>query len=139
MWFISNNKKSLHLFAGCYAISEVQNVVNKTFELSISSPPLCQQRCLQENIFFFALQVCKLRYINPHFIAICAGFLVFHVNVFSFEQAERCICLSDSFDNFQNQLASLNCTYTCNESGLLSNECGGESAFNVFRTGEIIK
>lgn len=72
--------------------------------------------------------------INLYFMDRCADFLVFHVNVFSFEQAERCICLSNSFDNFENQLLPLNCTYTCNESGLLSTECGGESAFNVFLT-----
>lgn len=89
---------------GCYATSEIQNVINKTFELSISSPPLCQERCLQESQYLFALQ------------------------------AKSCNCLSDSFDNSQNRLAPSNCTFKCNESGLLSTECGGESSFNVFLT-----
>lgn len=50
-------------FAGCYATSEIQNNTNKTFKLSISSPPLCQERCLQEKINLFALQVCKYLFV----------------------------------------------------------------------------
>lgn len=52
-----------------------------------------------------------------------------------FDQNKTCICLSDGFDSSTNQLASSNCTYTCTRGGLLSTECGGTSAFNVFLTG----
>lgn len=79
------SNKTAHLFAGCYATSEIQNVINKTFELSISSPPLCQERCLQEKQYLFALQVCKLKYINLFIIYQSIGLLVHLVNIFSFE------------------------------------------------------
>lgn len=37
----------------------------------------------------------------------------------------------------KNQLNPSKCAYTCNETTLLSTECGGELAFNVFLTGLI--
>lgn len=47
---------------------------------------------------------------------------------------KKCICLADGFDYYQNQIDPSNCNYTCKEGWLLSTECGGESAFNVFLT-----
>lgn len=89
---------------GCYNSSGIQTAQNTEIELSISSPPLCQEHCLQENKTLFAVQ------------------------------NNTCICLSDGFDSSTHQLASSNCTYMCTSGGLLSTECGGESAFNVFLT-----
>lgn len=89
---------------GCYSAKLIQNDNYKNFELVISSPPLCQERCFQENVFLFAVQ------------------------------ATICICLSDALELSTNQLTPSNCTYTCDEGGLLSTECGGKSAFNVFHT-----
>lgn len=89
---------------GCYNSSDIQTAENKEIDLSISSPPLCQEHCLQENNKLFAVQ------------------------------NNTCICLPDGFDSSKNQLASSVCTYTCSNDKLLSTECGGESAFNVFLT-----
>lgn len=89
---------------GCYNSSGIQTTENKEIYLSISSPPLCQEHCLQKNYSLFAVQ------------------------------NNTCICLSDGFDSSRDQLASSYCPYTCTSSGLLSTECGGTSAFNVFLT-----
>eukprot|EP00105_Crassostrea_gigas_P021071 XP_011440060.1 PREDICTED: uncharacterized protein LOC105337153 isoform X2 [Crassostrea gigas] len=89
---------------GCYNSSGIHTVENKEIELSISSPPLCQEHCLQDKRNWFAVQ------------------------------NNTCVCLSDGFDSSTNQLASSNCTYRCTSGGLLSTECGGKSAFNVFLT-----
>lgn len=89
---------------GCYNSSGIQTPENKEINLSKSSPPLCQEHCLQKNYSLFAVQ------------------------------NNICICLPDSFGSSRNQLASSNCTYTCDGGGLLSAECGGKSAFNVFLT-----
>lgn len=52
-----------------------------------------------------------------------------------FSLGKKCICPSYGFDNSKNKLESSYCTYMCNDTTLLSTECGGESAFNVFLTG----
>lgn len=89
---------------GCYNESVMQHCGMDIFQSSKSSPPLCQEHCYQKNIFVFAVQ------------------------------AGKCVCLSESFDYTKNQLAASRCTYRCDEMDLLSTECGGESAFNVFLT-----
>lgn len=71
---------------------------------SFSSPFQCQEHCLQQSIDEFAVQ------------------------------GSKCVCLSPDFNVTNNQLPSSECTYTCNNSALLSTECGGNSAFNVFFT-----
>lgn len=78
---------------------------NISTNLSTLSPPLCQEYCLQRNFYFFAVQ------------------------------SYRCLCLSRSdFRDDTNHLNPSECRYTCNDTTLLSTECGGESAFSVFRT-----
>lgn len=74
-------------------------------ELPLFSPPLCQKFCLQKEIYLFAVQ------------------------------RNTCLCLhAKDFDDKKNQLNPSKCAYTCNETTLLSTECGGELAFNVFLT-----
>ena len=53
-------------------------------------------------------------------------------------QAMRCVCLSSNFSDLQNQLVPLKCNYSCNNSVLLTEECGGEWTFNVFMTGSCV-
>lgn len=87
---------------GCYNASSLLHIIST--ELAISSPQLCQEYCLQENIHKFAVQ------------------------------QNTCQCLSDDFDDSQSPLSPSECKYTCENSTLLSTECGGESAFNVYFT-----
>lgn len=70
-----------------------------------SSLPLCQEHCLQKKILEFAVQ------------------------------GNSCICLPNGFDDSKSRLLSSFCNYTCDKSLLMSSECGGESAFNIFSTG----
>ncbi|XP_065937672.1 uncharacterized protein [Magallana gigas] len=88
---------------GCYNSSTLK--YNISTNLSLLSPPLCQEYCLQRSFYVFAVQ------------------------------SYRCLCLSRSgFRDDTNHLNPSECTYTCNDTTLLSTECGGESAFSVFRT-----
>lgn len=48
-------------------------------------------------------------------------------------QGKTCVCLSSGFEDSK-RLHSSNCTYACEEGLLMSSECGGESAVNVFST-----
>lgn len=64
MYFLVLNNRSYNLFIGCYNSSGIQTAQNTEIELSISSPPLCQEHCLQENKTLFAVQVCKLKFIK---------------------------------------------------------------------------
>lgn len=73
-------------------------------ELSISSPLLCQEYCFEENIHMFAVK------------------------------ESTCVCLNGSFDDSKNRLNSSECSYKCDNTTLLSTECGGESAYSVFLT-----
>lgn len=57
----------------------------------------------------------------------------------SFVQARKCICLSDGFDYSKSKLDPSNCNYMCSDTTLLSTDCGGETGFNVFLTGDILK
>lgn len=75
-------------------------------ELSISSPLLCQEYCFEENIHMFAVK------------------------------ESTCVCLNGSFDDSKNRLNSSECSYKCDNTTLLSTECGGESAYSVFLTGK---
>lgn len=88
----------------CINATEIQYGNMNIIELPISSPPLCQEHCLQQNIYLFAVQ------------------------------ARKCVCLFDGFDYSKSKLDPSNCTYMCNDSTLLSTECGGETGFNVFLT-----
>lgn len=56
----------------------------------------------------------------------------------SFVQARKCICLSDGFDYSKSKLDPSNCNYMCSDTTLLSTDCGGETSFNVFLTGDIL-
>lgn len=51
----------LIIILGCYNSSGIQTTENKVINLSISSPPLCQEHCLQKNYSLFAVQVCTLK------------------------------------------------------------------------------
>eukprot|EP00105_Crassostrea_gigas_P042775 XP_019926923.1 PREDICTED: uncharacterized protein LOC105338041 [Crassostrea gigas] len=73
-------------------------------KFSISSPPLCQEYCFLKNILEFAVK------------------------------GNSCICLPNGFDDFKNRLPPSKCTYMCDKALLMSSECGGESAFNIFST-----
>nr|XP_034307344.1 uncharacterized protein LOC105338041 [Crassostrea gigas]XP_034307345.1 uncharacterized protein LOC105338041 [Crassostrea gigas] len=87
---------------GCYNASSVQ--LENEIIFSISSPPLCQEYCLQKNILEFAVK------------------------------GNSCICLPNGFDDLKNRLPPSKCTYMCDKALLMSSECGGESAFNIFST-----
>lgn len=50
-------------------------------------------------------------------------------------QLNTCVCLSDGFDDNKGQLPASNCSFICDNCTLLTNECGGVSAYNVFYTG----
>uniref|UniRef100_K1QIQ9 UPF0407 protein C2orf39-like protein n=1 Tax=Magallana gigas TaxID=29159 RepID=K1QIQ9_MAGGI len=49
-------------------------------------------------------------------------------------EGNSCICLPNGFDDFKNRLPPSKCTYMCDKALLMSSECGGESAFNIFST-----
>lgn len=87
---------------GCYSASTFQN--DNLIAISSASPFKCQEYCLQQSIYEFAVQGMK------------------------------CVCLSPDFNVKNNQLPSSKCTYRCSNSALLSTECGGNTAFNVFFT-----
>ncbi|XP_078309595.1 uncharacterized protein LOC111105805 [Crassostrea virginica] len=89
---------------GCYNESAVSGSKEFVFNLSSSSPGFCQETCMGKDFYLFAVQ------------------------------GKTCVCLSSDFNISQNQLPPLICNYTCNNSMLLSKECGGESAYNVFLT-----
>lgn len=69
---------------GCYKESSILKYKNNSTKMSISSPPLCQEYCLRNNIHKFAVQ------------------------------QNTCICLSDRFNDNADQLFSSNCSYTAN-------------------------
>lgn len=66
--------------------------------------PHCQEHCLQKKILEFAVQ------------------------------GNSCICLPNGFEDSKSRLHSSFCNYTCDKSLLMSSECGGESAVNIFST-----
>lgn len=51
----------LIIILGCYNSSGIQTTENKEINLSKSSPPLCQEHCLQKNYSLFAVQVCTCK------------------------------------------------------------------------------
>lgn len=51
----------LIIILGCYNSSGIQTPENKEINLSKSSPPLCQEHCLQKNYSLFAVQVCTCK------------------------------------------------------------------------------
>lgn len=52
-----------------------------------------------------------------------------------FDQKNTCVCLSDQFNDNAVQFSSSKCSFMCDEVTLLTAECGGDKAFNVFYTG----
>lgn len=53
----------------------------------------------------------------------------------SFWPENTCVCLSDQFNDNAVQFSSSKCSFMCDEVTLLTAECGGDKAFNVFYTG----
>lgn len=52
-----------------------------------------------------------------------------------FNQQKTCVCLSDRFPDNAGQLGPSKCSFMCDKVTLLTAECGGDKAFNVFYTG----
>lgn len=50
--------KQFSFVTGCYNSSSIQQYLSKSTNFSISSPALCQEYCLQKDIYKFAIQVC---------------------------------------------------------------------------------
>lgn len=50
--------KQFSFVTGCYNSSSIQPYISKSTNFSISSPALCQEYCLQKDIYKFAIQVC---------------------------------------------------------------------------------
>lgn len=50
--------KQFSFVTGCYNSSSIQQYISKSTNFSISSPALCQEYCLQKDIYKFAIQVC---------------------------------------------------------------------------------
>lgn len=99
-------KKTSHWIKiiGCYNSSSIQQYISRSTNFSISSPALCQEYCLQKDIYKFAIQ------------------------------GITCVCLSNEFNDNGGQLSPSKCGFMCDNCTLLTNECGGDSAYNVFYT-----
>ena len=126
---------STHL--GCYQEYHIQSFKLCQIILRTTSPGLCQEKCLEKNISIFAVQVLtpKIDMSAHATLSIYLVYLSSYWTNFFVYQKNLCICLSRHFDFSNNLLSPSKCSFECNNSMLLRHECGGQSAYNVFLTG----